>query len=260
MAPAVGALISAMTFSLAPLQASTIASLCIWPYSDGTVTQASMTLRPSFRSAERRREERSMATRSSGRKNCSCPLVETLNSGLSSSPRTICDGQNLLYHRTQGLSILKPMSRCGAKMVFSMFETACSRASSPTNTPASVKASQQGIDTFPFSFAMIETSPPCQTPTRAYVVPRSMPRAGASPGGSALNGGSEPAESWAARRACRGDSEPDDPRDLTLASCVWCPSPKSPRGALPDEEGRLSLQRIHGPLTGATSGGRAAVL
>jgi hypothetical protein len=46
---------------------------------------------------------------------------------------------------------------------------------SPINLSVSVKATYDGVVRLPWSFGMISTCWPCQTPTHEYVVPKSIP-------------------------------------------------------------------------------------
>lgn len=52
-------------------------------------------------------------------------------------------------------------------------------AASPIKRSVSLNATYDGVVRLPWSFAMISTFPCCQTPTQEYVVPKSIPIAGA---------------------------------------------------------------------------------
>src|SRR3954449_5911821 len=68
-------------------------------------------------------------------------------------------------------------------MVRSMLVTACRLATSPTSTsPDLANATTEGVVRAPSALAMTVGSPPSSTATTLFVVPRSMPTAGAMSG------------------------------------------------------------------------------
>mmetsp|Transcript_24109 Transcript_24109/g.69592 ORF Transcript_24109/g.69592 Transcript_24109/m.69592 type:complete len:223 (+) Transcript_24109:166-834(+) len=174
-AAAVGHFTRSRTLSLAALQAWTSAFRWFLPNWAGTVTTASTAIVPRYLSAILRRCSTSSVTISSGGSSLSLPRSRTWIIGRSPSPGTTFEGQVLIYHCTQGFSNLQPRRRCGAKIVFSRFVSACSWAASPTRTHWSVKATTLGVASLPRPLGITVTSPSRQRPTREKQVPRSMP-------------------------------------------------------------------------------------
>ena len=62
-------------------------------------------------------------------------------------------------------------------MVLSGFVIACLFASSPTSTSSDLKATMDGVVLFPSAFAITVGSPPSNTATTLFVVPKSIPTA-----------------------------------------------------------------------------------